>query len=199
VKIRAIHSRELPVPAERVGALLANALELRLARHRGLLPPARVARRGTPIDRIAGSGGPLAAGVLAALAALHAAWALGWRWPGGSDRELAERVLGASERERLRDLTGRELPPEPAVWAVAATLLTASGIVASAATGARPRALRRATWAIAGVLVARGAYGISAALNGGVDELYERLDLTLYSPLCLGLGGVTAAVAARAE
>ena len=43
---------------------------------------------------------------LTGLAALHAAWALGWRWPGGSDRELAERVVGP----------GAELPQPEMIW-----------------------------------------------------------------------------------
>lgn len=49
---------------------------------------------------------------LAAIGAVHAAWALGWRWPGGDDAALAERVVG----------NGAELPPASATWAVAAAL-----------------------------------------------------------------------------
>jgi Protein of unknown function (DUF3995) len=117
---------------------------------------------------------------------------------GGSDQALAERVLSSSERERLIDLTGSELPPAPLVAAVAAALLSAAGIVGTAATGPTSRAIRVATWGVSAGLLARAAYGISAALAGGVDELYERLDLGLYSPLCLALGAATAAVAWRA-
>ena len=40
-------------------------------------------------------------GTLVAIAALHAAWALGWRWPGGSDQALADHVISQ----------GAELPP----------------------------------------------------------------------------------------
>jgi hypothetical protein len=48
------------------------------------------------------------------------------------------------------------------------------------------------------VLLARGAIGIASDLHGGVEERYQRLDLAIYSPLCLALGGGAALVARRA-
>ena len=146
-------------------------------------------------DRLAPVCGIVVSAVLVALAALHAAWALGWRWPGGNDHEFAERVLSSAERERLMAWAGTEVPPASAVWAVAVALLAAAGIVRTTATGTRSRVLRVATWAVSGVLLARGADGLRADLVGGLTEPYRRLDLAVYSPLCLALGAATAIVA----
>jgi hypothetical protein len=46
-----------------------------------------------------------------------------------------------------------------------------------------------------GVLLARGALFIPLDLVSGLDEIYGRLDLAIYSPLCLALGAGAAAVA----
>jgi len=123
---------------------------------------------------------------LTGLAALHAAWALGWRWPGGSDRELAERVVGP----------GAELPQPEMIWAVASLLAVAAGSVRAAAGGARGP-VRAAAWGVAGVLTARGLIAIPVDLAGGLEPIFNRLDLALYSPLALGLGLGTAWVLTR--
>lgn len=152
-----------------------------------------------PVERIldrAGRAGAMAVPpALAGLGALHAAWALGWRWPGSDDRGLAERVLSRSERERLG--AGR-LPPVPLTWAVAAALLAAAAIV-RAASGAAPRPVRGAAWAVSAAFLARGAVSIPADLVGGPEDAYQRLDLTIYSPLSLALGAGTAAAVARSS
>ena len=43
-----------------------------------------------------------------------------------------------------------------------------------------------------GVLVARGLLYIPIDLANGLDGSYDRLDLAIYSPLCLALGAGTA-------
>jgi hypothetical protein len=128
--------------------------------------------------------GWIVSGTLVTIAALHAAWALGWRWPGGSDQALADHVVG----------NGAALPPDSLTWLVAATLLTGAAIVRA---GARGR-LRPAAWAVAGVLLARGAVYIPIDLAGGLDDTYSRLDLAIYSPLCLALGAGTVRLLTRA-
>jgi hypothetical protein len=126
-------------------------------------------------------------GTLVAIAAFHAAWALGWRWPGGSDQALADHVVGH----------GAELPPDWLTWVVAAALLTGAAVVRTGARGARGR-LRPAAWAVAGVLLARGAVYVPIDLAGGLDDTYSRLDLAIYSPLCLALGAGTVRLLKRA-
>jgi Protein of unknown function (DUF3995) len=120
-------------------------------------------------------------GALAALAAIHAAWALGWRWPGGDDVAFAERVVG----------NGAELPPAWATWAVTAALAAAAGVVQRAAHGAGGR-VRTAAWVVAGVLTVRGLAFIPIDLAGGVQAPYGPLDLAIYSPTALAIGLGTA-------
>lgn len=50
---------------------------------------------------------------------------------------------------------------------------------------------------MAGVFLIRGAASPPMDLIRGSDGLYERLDLAIYSPLCLVLGAGTAALARR--
>jgi hypothetical protein len=123
---------------------------------------------------------------LGATAAIHAAWALGWRWPGGTDAALAARVVGA----------GATLPRAPLIWAVAGVLGASATVVAMVGAGRSEPLLRAGTWGIAAVLIARGAVFIPVHLIGGLDSRFARLDLALYSPLCLALG-LGAAIVAR--
>jgi len=167
---------------------IVNGTEIAFGRAIGKLPPRAGRDSGRPplgyrMFRPAGIVIPTA---LSAIAAIHAAWALGWRWPGGSDVALAERVVGA----------GAELPPEPVVWAVAALLGAAATAVAAVGAGRREPFLRAAAWSVAGVLIARGALYIPVDLIGGLDTTYAQLDLALYSPLCVALG-LGAAIVAR--
>ncbi len=152
-----------------------NAVEARLLARRG----------GGPDGLVSALGVAVPAG-LGAIAALHAAWALGWRWPGGSDQDFAERVIGSGE-----------LPPEWATWAVAGLLASAGGMVRATAGGSRSALVRAGAWTVAGVLLARGAGGLATSTAGGLDGVYARLDVSVYSPLCLALGAGTAVVAER--
>ncbi|MBA3264625.1 MAG: DUF3995 domain-containing protein [Thermoleophilaceae bacterium] len=173
---------------------IANSAELRVARWRGKLPPPDPAS-GALVGRHARVAAIAVPAVMLAIAALHAAWALGSPWPAGSEPELAEHVLSQGERQQLDG----GLPPAPVTWAVALALLAAAAIVRAAATGPRSRALRRAAWGVAAVFVARGVVYIPSDLIGGLDDAYQRFDLAIYSPLCLALGAGTAVVARRAS
>jgi hypothetical protein len=167
---------------------IANAAEIAIARALGRVPPAGGSHGGSlPLGyRMFRPAGILVPAALGAIAAIHAAWALGWRWPGGTDDALADRVVGA----------GAELPPEPVVWAVAALLAAGGAAVAAVAAGRRERFPRAATWTVASVLTVRGALYIPVDLADGLRSTYSQLDLALYSPLCLALG-LGAAVVAR--
>lgn len=132
---------------------------------------------------------PAAALPLAGLAALHGYWALGGPWPGTKDASLGETVVGP----------GAELPPPPAVWAVAGLLTGSATAVASAAAKRGPTRLARAmSWATGATLLARGAIGLPVSLLTARDTRYGRLDILVYSPLCLALGAAVVLVA-RAE
>lgn len=143
-----------------------------------------MARDNGPPDRPARALGVAVPVALAGIAAVHAGWALGWRWPGGTDEAFAERVMGSGE-----------LPPEWASWAVAGLLACAAGMVRATAGGSDSTVLRAGAWTVAGVLLARGAFGMGASAASGLDSIYARLDVAVYSPLCLALGAGTALVA----
>ncbi len=166
---------------------IVNGIEIAIGRSFGKLPPRSDRdRRRLPLGyRLFRPSAILVPVLLAAIAAIHAVWALGWRWPGYDDESLAERVVGATA----------ELPPEPVVWAVAALLGIAAAVVAAVGAGRRERLLRAATWSVAGALIVRGALGVPIDLIGGLDNEYARLDLAIYSPLSLALGSGAAIVA----
>ncbi len=88
------------------------------------------------------------------------------------------------------------MPPDWATWTVAGLLAGAAGAVAAVGAGRRERLLRAATWTTAGVLTARGALFPPVDLAGGLSTEVQRLDLFVYSPLCLALG-LGAAIVAR--
>jgi len=169
-----------------ISVRIANALELAIARRRGILPaPPRA-----PLDRLSGFAGLAVPAVLTALAAVHASWALGSYWPANSERELAQYVLSGSEREQLDG----GLPSAALTSAVAVALAGAAAIVRAAAAGPRSPWLRRAAWGVAAVFFVRGVAYLPSDLIGGLEDTYQRLDLALYAPLCLGLAAGTAVV-----
>jgi hypothetical protein len=141
-----------------------------------------------------GTGGPSAGAAtalaIAALAGLHVYWARGGLWPGEDQASLAETVVGP----------GAQMPPSPAVWAVAGVLAASAGAVATT-TALRdpPRVVRTITRVTAGVLLARGVAGVALSLSHGLDARFHRLDAVLYSPLCLALsrGAVLAGRSSR--
>lgn len=133
-----------------------------------------------------------AAGFLA-LAALHAYWALGGFWPGRDAETLARRVVGGPR--------GMRGPGPGPTWAVVAVLLGAAAVALGAA-GLVPLPAP-------GGLV-RGAAGLGVAvllvrgLEGFVDERlrpdtagspFARLNVRVYSPLCLALAALLAVAA----
>ena len=163
---------------------IANAVELAIARRRGILPAAPRA----PLDPLTRFSGLAVPAVLVALAALHASWALGSCWPASSESELAEFVLSDDERQRL----GGDLPSAALTWAVALSLAGAAAIVRAAASGARSRWLRRGAWGVAAVFSVRAVAYLPSDLSRGLENTYQRLDLALYAPLCLCLAAGTA-------
>lgn len=167
---RATSGRTVESPPMPLWIRAANAVEAQL------VPPAPGALRGRG-KQVCGAAAPAG---LTVLAALHAAWGLGWRWPGGSDSAFAERVIGTGE-----------LPPDWAIWTVAGLLLGAAGVVRTASTTNSSVPVRAGALAVGATLLARGGLGLATSLAGGLDTIYQRLDLGIYSPVCLVLGAGT--------
>lgn len=133
------------------------------------------ARRGSDAVRLVGPVG------LGALGAMHAAWALGWRWPGGTDEAWAERIAGSTE-----------LPTAAQTWMMALVLFGGAAVVttstsSSLRTGTARKLLRTASWGGAAVLLARALYFLPQdfAHDRGV---FNKLDLAVYAPLSATLG-----------
>lgn len=139
----------------------------------------------------------LAAVGLLGASALHVLWAFS-PWPCDGREEFSRSVLGQPR------------PNVPKVFplmslAVAALLFASAYLVASLADlvpAAAPESLTRAgVWVVAGVLLVRATVGgfVPSALRlTQAPPSYVRLDLAVYSPVCLLLGGLAAVVAVSA-
>ena len=122
--------------------------------------------------------------VLGALAALHGIWAFS-TWPLDSRARFAEVVVGVDERD---------LPSPAAVLGVAGLLALAAPLApmrAGVVPLVGPEWVSR--WGfrvLAAALLLRAAAGfvVSGFRWGDAPESFHRLDLAVYSPLCLALG-----------
>lgn len=137
----------------------------------------------------------LAALAFAAIAALHAYWAAGGFWPGRDAESLARIVVGGGP--------GMRFPGAAATWAVVAVLAVAAAIVLGAAGVV---ALPVPAWVVRGAAVVAALVLLARGLEGFVDvrvrpetagSPFERLNVRLYSPLCLVLSVLTALSLAR--
>lgn len=139
-------------------------------------------QRWTPADAVVAASAAAVPAALAGIGALHLAWAAGSTWPLSSMDDLASVVMGSSW-----------MPPPWMSAAVGLGLLAAAAAVAAAAT-TTSRLPSVATSAVAATLVGRGLFGAATSLPRLRRGRYERLDVALYSPLCLALGFGAAAV-----
>lgn len=129
-----------------------------------------------------------AAVVLSAIALLHVAWALGVRWPGTDRESLARTVVGGPPGMRMQG---------PVACLAVAVLLGLAAFLVLAAAGVVPAPLpptlvRIGAWGATAVLGVRGAGGffdtrLRPAIRG---SRYARLNVVLYSPLCLALAAL---------
>ncbi|MEP7764729.1 DUF3995 domain-containing protein [Sanguibacter sp. 25GB23B1] len=135
------------------------------------------------------------AGTLGVLSAAHITWVFS-SWPLPDRARFAEAVVGVGPDDA---------PSAPMTVGVAALLAQAAVLVkrCGAQAPALPpgRVVVLGTKVVAGVLLARAVAGL--VLSGSrlvpAPEVYRRLDLTVYSPLCLllGVGAATVASSAR--
>jgi Protein of unknown function (DUF3995) len=137
-------------------------------------------------------GGTATALGLASAGAIHAAWGLGMSWPGTDATSLARKVVGSSIFPSSRDC-----------FAVAGLLGIAASLVAART---RPKSIiaKIAPNPIAGlgvgvlgsVLAARGVLGFVGSATNLLHTTSEfrRLNLVIYSPLCIALAAGAFAV-----
>jgi hypothetical protein len=130
--------------------------------------------------------------VLLAIAGLHMYWVAGGRWPNRDAASLNEMVVGARP--------GAAPPPRLLTAAVSAGLVgMALGAVAARGLVALPLpgTVRALTWVAAGVLAVRGIGGFFDRWlrPHTVAMPFARLNLWIYSPLCVALAaGLVAAL-----
>jgi hypothetical protein len=130
----------------------------------------------------------VAAIVLAAIALIHVYWAGGGFFPGKDANSLAQTVVGGKP--------GMAMPPVFACLVVAGLLLIAAWVVLVVG-GVTPAVLslelhKLAAFGLCAVLFLRGAGGFfDARLRPEIKgSPYEKLNLSLYSPLCLTLAAL---------
>jgi hypothetical protein len=128
---------------------------------------------------------------LAVIGLLHLLWAFS-PWPLATREEFARSVVGRPDGR----LPGRLFVL--ACLVVAGALGAAAYLVAARGgvwVGFAPGwSIDVGTWGVAAVLLGRGAWGMAASglRLGHAPASYRRLDLAVYSPLCLLLGVLVA-------
>src|SRR5947209_7032108 len=155
----------------------------RSTRPRAIPTPTSGSERLGPRGRAGSFAGPAAAGALAVLAALHAAWATGSAWPARDRRRLAQLVAGAEE-----------MPGRAPCTVVACGLATSSVLVAGLA---RKRWVARVSRSVVcGAFLVRGAAGLTGSTHRLVSWTpaaeFVRRDRRCYGPVCLGIGAAVA-------
>jgi hypothetical protein len=123
--------------------------------------------------------------VLAALAALHAWWGVGGRWPGHDERSLVELVVGRTRTMRMPSLV-RCMLVASALFA-AAGLVALQGKVISVDFGVPgARLVQAGFWMACAVFASRGLAGFIPPIFVYADGTpFASLNRLLYSPLCL--------------
>ena len=121
-----------------------------------------------------------AAALLAVAGVIHAYWAFGGVWPAHDGRTLAKAVTGEKQEQM----------PDMAACLVIFILLTAAAIIVSDRAGLLDLpgpswVVTVGAWVIVGVLAARGLLGLVTSLWARRATVYQRLDVAVYSPLCL--------------
>ena len=137
----------------------------------------------TPLSEFA----PILPGlVLLFLAGIHVYWGLGGLWPGTSPFDLAQKVVGG--------VSGSPMPGRVACFSVAIFLFLSSLLVTSSIHGFRfglsTKTLSFLQQLLAGIILLRGVGGffdryLRPHTRSGP---FERLNILIYSPLCLCLG-----------
>ncbi len=126
---------------------------------------------------------------LAGIALIHVYWAAGGYFPGKDANSLAQTVVGGK--------SGMTMPPVLACLVVAGLLFVAAYVVLVVGNITPPllslEVHKLAAYGLCAVLFLRGAGGFfDARLRPEIKgSPYEKLNLVLYSPLCLTLAALT--------
>lgn len=134
----------------------------------------------------------LVSGALTAISALHVHWAFGGAFPARTRAELGPLVVGTASSAGM---------PARTLTLAAAGVFLGAALLPLVAIGALPSPVPE-SWlgtfgaAMVGVFFLRGAYGYvdRRFRPETVGTPFESLNRRVYSPLCFGLGSLTALV-----
>jgi hypothetical protein len=123
--------------------------------------------------------------VLVALAALHAWWGVGGRWPGHDERSLVELVIGRTRSMRMPSLV-RCLLVASALFAAAGLVAVKSKVIAVDFGTAGEVLVQVGFWIAGAVFALRGLAGYIRPVFAYADGTpFASLNRRFYSPLCL--------------
>ena len=122
--------------------------------------------------------------VVAAIALLHAYWAVGGLWPGRTPEELANIVVGSPHMRG---------PSSPRLTAVVAAMIAGAAawpllLAPLVSQYPAPELAAAGSWALAAVFLLRGIAGFMPAMAPHSAEPFASYNRKYYSPLCLALG-----------
>jgi len=123
--------------------------------------------------------------VLVALAALHAWWGMGGRWPGHDDRSLVELVVGRTRSMRMPGLV-RCMLVASALFAAAGLVALHGKVISVEFSVPGERLVEAGFWMAGAVFGLRGLAGfIPPIFAYARGTPFARLNRLFYSPLCL--------------
>jgi hypothetical protein len=136
--------------------------------------------------------------VLVGLAALHAYWGFGGRWPGHDERSLVELVVGRTRSMRMPGFVPCMLVATALLCAAALAALPGN-VVANDLGAQGTRLTRIAFWIVFGIFALRGVAGfIPPVFAYAQGTPFAALNRVFYSPLCLLVAVGFAAIGTRA-
>lgn len=120
--------------------------------------------------------------ILSVISILHGYWAVGGFWPGKDEKSLILTVVGS----------GAKMPSPPLTWLVTAALGVAAILPLMATleiSGLFGSLIQWGLWGLVLVFAGRGISGFFEIKNRPtiVGTPYARLNVLMYSPLCLFL------------
>jgi hypothetical protein len=137
--------------------------------------------------------------VLVALAALHAWWGVGGRWPGHDERSLVELVIGRTRSMRMPSLV-RCLLVASALFAAAGLVAVKGKVIAADFGTAGEMFVQVGFWMACAVFALRGLAGYIPPVFAYADGTpFASLNRRFYSPLCLLIAAGFAVTAAGIE
>jgi hypothetical protein len=135
--------------------------------------------------------------VLVALAALHAYWGLGGRWPGHDEHSLVELVVGRTRAMRMPRF-GASMLVAAALFCAAMLAALQSNLIPVDLGAPAQRLAQIGVWTVFGVFALRGLAGFIPSIFAYAQSTpFAKLNRVIYSPLCLLIAAGFATIGLR--